>query len=187
MKDECNEPEMIEDEKSFTSAKLLLDLAYKEYMYESERKKNLETKSGICIALSGTMLTILLVRLGGIEFPAWNDEYQFWKFLVEFVKVALYIGTFVMLLKAIINFIDVLLLAVYKRLNIGECMDYTSNSEEEFSQFVVGYLNDYICYNNEKNLEKSIKFSKGLYCIRKAIYLMLLFVIFKVICRFFSI
>ena len=175
------------EEISYPSAKLLLDLAYKEYIYETESKKNLETKTGICLALSGTVLTMMLVQIGGVAVPYIEDNVPLWKALFIIIHEIMYVGTIGTLIFAIYKFIDVLMIAVYQRLDIEESSNYTSNKEDEFSQFILGYIADYITFNNAKNYERSIAFSKGLKCIKISIAFMVGYVIFKSICSYFKI
>lgn len=174
------------DDKKYPSAKILLDLTYKEYEYESERRKNLETKSGICIALAGTMLSLLLSRMAWGQIPTWDSEWILLQACVAVIAGISFLCTIAFLLVAVNYFTKVLIFVLYQRLDIDEAMNYTSNKEDEFAQFLIPYLCDYIEYNANRNKEKGDNFSKGLKCVRNAIVVMAVFFASRCILAFFS-
>lgn len=142
-----------------TSAKVLLTAAQKEYEYETDRKKTLETRAGVFVAFSGLLVT-LITRV--MDFEYFKDVQP-----DEFISYAVIFGLFLMipflcLLVSLFCFVHVIIVKKYSRLNISIFDEEMAKlPEEEMTFYLMEKYQEIVFNNRPLNNRKSKYFLVG--------------------------
>ena len=173
--------EMESNEPNIDSLKLSYEILQKEYAYESERRKNLDTRSGVCITLVGALLVFLLsnMSISNIYFDKAMTLIQSMPYVFYFIRLAISIICF---LVSLYFFVGVISVSIYSRFNISQLTSRATLSELEYLKRIVLELEDLISINGSANDKKIEIFKKGLFFIKistlaGAVAYLLLFII----------
>ncbi|MEX3615466.1 hypothetical protein [Paenibacillus glucanolyticus] len=147
------------DSKDMPSAKLMLSVAQKEYEYEVDRKKTLETRAGIFVAFVGVMFAFIARNADIVIFNNINQT--------QFMLYALIFGLFflipvLLLLASLYCFIHVIVTKKYLRVDLKNFNENRAQLKEEISALKI--MNAYVkvvALNTEQNDIKSKYFSIG--------------------------
>jgi hypothetical protein len=157
------------EKAELTSAKVLLASAQKEYEYEIDRKKTLETRSGVFIAFSGVLFTIITKTLDLDYFKNVRSE--------EFYSHAVVFSIFFMLplllmLFSVYCFIRVIIVKKYSRLDVSMFTEKLAKLPEmEMSFYLMEKYQEIIQINRPINTKNSNYFLRGTKTIGVAAFL----------------
>lgn len=158
----------------YPSAKILLETAKKEYDVENDRKKNLETRTGVFMSLSSALLIFIMREVTLLKINL-NEFVTVWFGFFLSLSALLGIILVVLLLRSIYFFIKVISVSEYKRINLEELLNITLKPEDIFSQVVIIRYRQIIEINRKENDKKVDFFSKGINNIQAALYCLVSF------------
>lgn len=156
-------------EESYHSSELLLEVIQREFEYEADRVKSLETRTGIFLAFSGALLVFITssLKIPNLKTVEVNSLYQ--AFLPIIVIVLTILAMLLLIISSII-FVKVISLQTYKRLAFN---GFTKNNAKELKSIIaVELMMDYqkiVTHNNEVNNKKINMYKYGILTINAAI------------------
>ncbi|CAH1201381.1 hypothetical protein PAECIP111893_01594 [Paenibacillus plantiphilus] len=150
----------------------MLGIAQKEYEYEVDRKKTLETRAGIFLAFIGVLFTLISRSIDTSMFSSFQGNH--------FVLYATIYGLFLLipillLLVSLYCFVHVIITKKYTRLELKDFNDTRAKLTEEES--AVRNMKAYVkvvSTNTEKNDTKTKYFNTGVLCTAVAAVLIIL-------------
>lgn len=167
-----------ESKVEYPSAKLMLGIAQKEYEYEVDRKKTLETRSGIYVAFIGVMFTFVTKNVDITMFTTVPQNF--------FMVYALLFGLFyliplLLLTFAFYCFTHVIISKTYARLDMKNFNENRAQlSEDKAALKIMSYYKETVTVNTERNDKKSKYFNYGVKSTGIAAALILLLFIITV-------
>lgn len=164
-------------EDELQNTQLMLDVAKNEYSSERERKRDLETRAGILIALVGVLIGIVLTTLDFSLVLKYKNIYAvIGMFLLWFfILIAI-----ILLLISLFQFIKVLKVQQYGAIDLSFIDDQYRNEEALGFQFeIADSYKEIIIHNRALNEEKVIKYNWGINFFKYAmvIYLPLIIIV----------
>jgi hypothetical protein len=157
----------------YPAAKLMLSIAQKEYEYEVDRKKTLETRAGIFVAFTGVVLTFLSNNLKTSFFKSIGED-QF--ILYATIFAVFFVIPIILLLVALYSFVHVIITKPYTRIELKDFNDSHAKLKEDVT--AVRYAKAYVkivSLNSEKNNKKTKYFNTGVICTSISSVLLILF------------
>jgi hypothetical protein len=157
------EESLIANNPPLPSAKLLLSTTQKENDYEIDRKKTLETRSGIFVAFSGVLFTLITKIMDSNYFKNVQPA--------EFISKAVVFGVFflipfLLLLVSVYCFLHVIIVKKYARFDlIGFDESSATLTEEHTAFYLMEKYRDVVHVNCLLNDKKSVYFLVGVICI----------------------
>lgn len=146
--------------KNYPSSDLLLSVIQSEYDIEVGRKRDLETRAGILIALLGAIVVFYLTEIDFSFFKTTNSKIE----VLCFILISLiYLFPVVMLLLSFNKFINVLKTKSYQRLGLGGFDDETAKrNQNELSFDLMESYAVVVKSNAISNDEKADDFKEGI-------------------------
>lgn len=152
------------DITNFPSGKILLSVLQKEYEYENDRFRSLESRTGIFMTFVGA---ILVFFASTIKIPSLNVKVGSVLQAVPYVLIIIFsILTILSLFISLGYFIKVVSIQTYKRLSLDGFKELNATYDEEpvATSLMVEYKK-IIEYNNEANNKKVKYYKIGVYFI----------------------
>ena len=146
--------------KEYPSAELLLSIIQHEYQNEASRKRDLETRTGILIALLGALVGLYTST---IDFTIFKKAETSIEYLGFSIIAIIYIFPLISFLISIKLFIDVLKTREYQRMGLDGINDKNAKQliDVVSQKIVMGYKT--VVINNDKsNNAKTKDFNKGI-------------------------
>jgi hypothetical protein len=145
--------------EEYPSSELLLSIVQKEYDLESDRKRDLESRAGILIALLGTMVGFYIkdINLSFIKGHSTEVELLFYILII-----ALYLVPVTSLMAALFHLVNVIMTRDYQRIGLGFDYNLGMAQKDEVAQHLTWAYKDAVEKNMEVNDQKVIHFKKGI-------------------------
>lgn len=139
----------------YPSAKVILDATIKEYDFEASRKQSIETRAGILLAFTGSILVYFLTNF---KINLRSDSIS-WNQLMTMLAITL-------LGYAIYLQIKVFGSKEYKRIKCSSFNnEFAKYKEEDVQVSLFNTYNDAILLNQKQNEEKMKYFNESLYTV----------------------
>ena len=147
----------------FPASEIILNVLFKEYEYERDRKGKLESKAGILFTLLIAIQSFLVAK---IKFPE-KVKFEKIEVLTTFTIVIILVVILVILfIVALYNLIKVMKLSEYKQIEIKDF-------NRELCEFPIDTINvtliekyrDTLLHNRNQNDMKSKYFQVSIYCV----------------------
>ncbi|WP_432359820.1 hypothetical protein [Sporosarcina sp. UB5] len=173
------EKELETDEK-IRVANLYSDLGLEYVKFERERKREIEIRAGVSLALIGVLITLILNLL----------DFSYWKNASNIIEVVGYLTITVLLciplitiLKSLHYLLKVILTKGYNGVNIPAITDkILEESLLKTQRNIFKSHQDYIKQNRSLNQEKALDFNNGVRWLKYTlISLVIVFVVFSII------
>ncbi|KJS20288.1 MAG: hypothetical protein VR72_15100 [Clostridiaceae bacterium BRH_c20a] len=152
------------DTTKFPSGKILLSVLEKEYEYEADRFRSLETRTGIFMTFVGA---ILVFFASTIKIPNLNVQVDSVLQALPYVLIIIFsILTILSLFISLTFFIKVVSIQTYKRLSLEGFTENNATYEEGLvsTSLMIEYKS-IIKHNNEANNKKIRFYKTGVYFI----------------------
>jgi hypothetical protein len=164
-------------EKTYKSSDVLLSVIQNEYTNEADRKRDLETRSGIFIALLGALVGFYA---GQIDFSYFKNPESSIE-LLFFILVSIFsLLPAVMMLFALKNLIDVLKVKEYQRIGLGGFSETSAKKPKDEIEFKLALsYKSVVETNGISNDEKAKQFKKGVNKIFIAVLGIIVFYLLK--------
>jgi hypothetical protein len=164
-------------EKTYASSDVLLSVIQNEYTNEADRKRDLETRSGIFIALLGALIGFYAGQINFSYFKNYESSIE----LLFFIFVCIMsLFPVVMLLFALKDLIDVLKIKEYQRIGLGGFSETSAMKEKSEIEFKLAIAYKSVVETNGKsNDEKAKQFKNGVNKIFIAVIGIIVFYILK--------
>ncbi|WP_182104085.1 hypothetical protein [Niallia taxi] len=166
---EVNQPQNTENGSSvassqptvkYPSADTLLAMIQSEYDIEASRKRDLETRTGVLIALLGALIGFYATAIDFSMFKKANSSIEYLCFTLV---ILIYIFPFVTFFLSMKKFIDVLQTKSYKRVGIGGVSEESGvKPNDELSMKLAESYRAVVMDNEKANDVKALQFKKGI-------------------------
>ncbi|AOH54505.1 hypothetical protein ABE28_009080 [Peribacillus muralis] len=149
-----------ESNEEYPSSELLLSIIQSEYDIEVGRKRDLETRAGILIALLGAVVVFYLTEINFSSFKTANSKVE----VLCFILISLiYLFPVVMLLLSFNKFINVLKTKSYQRIGLdGFDIETAKRNQNELSFDLMESYTAVVKSNAISNDEKVDDFKEGI-------------------------
>lgn len=171
----CDSEKTIDEE--FHAAETLLSIIQKEYEYEANRKRDLETRTGILLALLGALTGFYVkeVELTFIKTATTSIELTFLIIISIFCVVPI-----VTMLFAFYRLINVYNTKEYERIGLGGFSEKQAKKSRQVISYKLAISYKAVVETNDKvNTEKANQFQKGIKMIYWSITLMIVSYLLK--------
>lgn len=152
-------------QEQYYSSKILMAIAQKEYDIENDRKKNLDTRTGVFISFTSALLLFLAQNI--MQLTIWSEKFTS---IQQTVMIVFYIVSLLFLFSSLsvslYFYIKVISTTQYQRLNISNFLEATKKPENIFAQALTRVYNDNITYNRKQNDLKIEYFQKGIFSMK---------------------
>ncbi|MGG2072842.1 hypothetical protein AB1J28_05795 [Lysinibacillus irui] len=144
----------------FPSSHVLLETIRHEYDIEASRKRDIETRAGILIALSGALIGFYTTSL---DFKILKNASTSLEYLGAVTLCIIYLLPTVTLLIALSNYLKILDAKSYNRVGLGGFNDEMGQkNSDEVSMRLTKVYSSVIKNNHEVNENKAKQFKKGI-------------------------
>lgn len=153
----------------YPSAELMLAAIQREYEYESNRVRSLESRTGIFLAFAGALLVFFSsslkpINLKEIEVDSLSQAFPF------ILMIGLIFLTLLILILSVIFFVRVISIQTYKRLSLnGFIKENTKSNPDIIAMEIMIDYQKVVSHNSRVNNKKIELYKKGLYLILMAI------------------
>jgi len=159
-------------ELSYDSGEIMLNIILKEYEFELERNKGIQSRTGMLLGFVGAILVLIPTIIKVPDLKRFNVTNALEAFPVNALVLSTLLS-FVFLILSIIYFVRVISVEEYKRIDFNSFTK--KHAKEEYEKMATALMikyKDIVSYNHKINTEKVKLYKKGTYMILIALFIL---------------